>query len=291
MPLLGNPTAAVLYPGQAHLRGPARTPGGAALRRSRIRPGVRRDDRPDAVVGDSAVGVGAWGRWRTPSAVPILFQYCNIIFLVGAAGSPSASGRSTAGSGWEAPGACSSWRWSWRCRTLGGDPEAAYLTGCLCGRICPGLAWAGRRSERSGWSPVLWVPGTVVVIGAWVAITLALARVLPGFRPKREPPPVLPWTPYHGKALLIGWAVVGLMAQWIVFRKPTGKATAAAIWGLIGSAALAAMLAAVQLVPAVEFTSRTARAATGGAARHLPVQPRTLAIGGVRLAGSLRQRG
>ena len=161
MPLLGNPTAAVLYPGKV-LYGLLPYAWGARL----------------YVVAHTALAfVGMlvllrwWGTSGTGSALaalsyafggPILFQYCNIIFLVGAA--------------WLPFGIRAVDRWLRLGRrsglielavvlamqTLGGDPETAYVTGLCAGGYAVGLAW--RRGCPRGSPPG---PGGSAWLSAW----------------------------------------------------------------------------------------------------------------------------
>ena len=79
-------------------------------------------------------------------AAPILFQYCNIIFLVGAA--------------WMPLGFRAVDRWLRRgermglielavvlcLQMLGGDPQSTYITGVCTGGYAFGLAWLRARS-------------------------------------------------------------------------------------------------------------------------------------------------
>src|SRR4051812_41328596 len=130
MPLLGNPTAAVLYPGKliyallpyawgARLYVVAHTAlafaGMLALMRT---------------WGVSWVGSGL-AALSYAFGAPILFQYCNIIFLVGAAWLPWGF---RAVDGWLRLGRLRSLAELaavLAMQTLGGDPQIAYLTG-LC---------------------------------------------------------------------------------------------------------------------------------------------------------------
>ena len=125
VPLLGNPTAAVLYPGKLIY---AALPYAWAARLYAVAHSAL------AFAGMLAL-MRAWGTSRSGSAIaalaftfggPVVFQYCNIIFLVGASLDPLvASWPSTAGSGWGGgPGALAGLAvGSWRCRCSGATPS------------------------------------------------------------------------------------------------------------------------------------------------------------------------
>jgi hypothetical protein len=268
MPLLGNPTAAVLYPGKLIF---------AALsypRAARL-----------YVVLHVALAAGAmfllmrhWQVSRTGSTLaalsyafgmPVLFQYCNIVFLVGAAWMPLGLR------------GCDRWlrlgrRWGLvelalvlALQTLGGDPEAAYLVG-LCGGGYALLLNATNREDRRTrrrWPRVLLAIGLAI---AWIAGTLALAAWLPPlYRSQAELPANklvgAAWlashvTPGIGRALVLAvWGVSGLI---VVTRdiKRRGSALTGRLLGLAGAGALAAALIGVQLLPTLEFTGQTLRA-------------------------------
>src|SRR5262245_11169706 len=127
MPLLGNPTAAVLYPGKlifAAMPYPwamrVYVVAHVALAFITMRALLRHwpISATGATIGAMAYAFGG----------PVLFQYCNVVFLVGAA--------------WMPLGLRSADRWIrlgerraigglaviLAMQTLGGDPEAAYVT-------------------------------------------------------------------------------------------------------------------------------------------------------------------
>src|SRR5262249_23189263 len=112
---------------------------------------------------------------------PILFQYCNIIFLVGGAGVPwgflavDSILRPNRRSGGRGPGGVLAVAVVLALQVLGGDAEVAYLT-ALCGGgyalmlAARGSDWLvrGCRVLRKPWV----VPLTVVV---WVAVVVVAA--------------------------------------------------------------------------------------------------------------------
>src|SRR3954453_830322 len=130
MPLLGNPTAAVLYPGKLIY---AAMPYPWAARLYAVAHTAL------AFAGMIAL-MRSWGTSRVGSAIaglayafgaPILFQYCNIIYLVGAAWAPWGI---LAVDGWlrrNRPGSLAGLSVVLAMQVLGGEPESAYLIG-LC---------------------------------------------------------------------------------------------------------------------------------------------------------------
>jgi hypothetical protein len=270
MPLLGNPTAAVLYPGKliyAVLPYPlaARVYIMAHVALAFV----------TMLITMRLWQVGWFGSGLAALSyafgAPILFQYCNVIYLVGAA--------------WLPLGFLALERWLRRSsywailglavvlslQTLGGDPQAAYLLGLCGGGYAAGLAWSRSRSERrdtasqrvdEGRSEHRWWLLLLLVLGvaAWVAATMILAEVFPRHRPTGHPAPALPWMRYVPGVVLGGWTAMGLclLLRWWVRG---GKSRLGVmLGGLAGSAVLAAMLSAAQLLPVLEFTRQTVRA-------------------------------
>ena len=294
MPLLGNPTAAVLYPGKlifALFSYPWAV-------------------RCYAVVHSALAFAGVWVLLRGWSAsrtaatlaglsyafgAPVLFQYCNIIYLVGAA--------------WVPWGFWAVDRWLrlghrsgllilavvLALQVLGGDPESAYLIGLGAGGYALVLVREARRGrgkiERRPGRVALWGVLGVVGVIAWVGLSLAAAAWLPGLRPLPGESPWGPfgrwWTsgefprfrlsaytgPVPGFAwigplptvIAAAWGVLGLF--WLARWRRLGSARVPIVpllAGLVGAAALAGALTAVQLLPVAEFTGGSARATEEG---------------------------
>jgi hypothetical protein len=102
------------------------------------------------------------------------------------------------------------------------------------------------------------------IVAAWVATTLFTARWAPTWRAHESPaPPPLPWMSWFHRGVVAAWGLAGL---WVVVhrvRRGPSFALNTMLLGLATSALLAAALAAAQLVPVWEFTSRSLRAAEG----------------------------
>jgi hypothetical protein len=271
VPLLGNPTAAVLYPGKLVF---AILPYPCAAR--------------VYVVAHSALAflamlvlMRSWGTSGFGSAssalayafgAPILFQYCNIIYLIGAAWLPLGI---HAVDRWARLGR----RWGLlelaivlSMQTLGGDPQAAYLLGLASIGYALGLAWVQARSKREEPAAVrprqsrLWLSMSLVAIAlvVWCVVTLALAQWLPKLRETGKPTPPLRWMLWVPLGVNVAWGLVavGFLVRW--WKRGRKSPMGFVCLGLASSAALAFVLTAAQLLPVIEFTQQTARAAGGG---------------------------
>ena len=270
MPLLGNPTAAVLYPGKliyAVLPYPWAARGYIIVHSALAFLAMLITVRCWRV---SWVGAGLAALTYAFGA-PILFQYCNVIYLVGAAWLPlgflAVERWLRQGSHWALLGLA----FVLAMQTLGGDPQSAYLLGLCGGGYAVGLSWS-RTRERPAGQPEneparsgltrFWRPAILAVVGlvAWVAATITLAEALPRVRPPGVPAPALPWMRYVPGIVLLAWSLAGL---WLIMgRKARGNRPTLGVMlvGLAGSAVLAAALSAAQLLPVLEFMQQTTRA-------------------------------
>ncbi len=266
MPLLGNPTAAVLYPGKLLFAGVPYAWGARIY-----------------IIAHVLLCVLAmytlmrhWGTSRAGSAiaalsygfgVPVLFQYCNVVFLVGAAWMPLGFravdrlvrlGKRSALAELAAVLAL---------QTLGGDPQAAYVLGLCSAGYTLGLAYFDRQKELNSNRLKAWWPWVVAGVLAWMALVLLAAAWLPTIRPEAtetRPMPVMYWTPFLPGIVLGFWVVasLALISRWR--KNSQGKILMGRLSLLVGAAILAGLLSAAQLLPVLEFSSKTVRAAPEG---------------------------
>jgi Bacterial membrane protein YfhO len=292
MPLLGNPTAAVLYPLKLVIYGLFPYAWGARLY-----------TLAHTVVAFASMLVlmRSWGTSWTGSGLsalayafgaPVLFQYCNIIYLVGAA--------------WLPLGVHAVDRWV-RCgrrwallelavvlsmQTLGGEPQSAYLLGLAGVGYAAGLAWersaARRRAAHAERGRVAHAPSHGLVAAAvagllvfWVVATVALASWVPRFRVHELPPKPLPWMSFVPPVVNAAWAIAALGFLWSWRRQRRGSPLAIGWLGLAGAAGLAVALSAAQFLPMVEFTQQTIRAAESGAHEIYPFSVEPLRLAGL----------
>ncbi len=244
MPLLGNPTAAVLYPGKvvfallpypwavrvytiAHVA-LAFAAMWALLRHWSVSP-------TGATIGAMAYAFGG----------PVLFQYCNVVFLVGAAWMPLAL---RSADRWIRLGdrrAVGGLAVVLALQTLGGDPEAAYLAAIAAAGYAVGL-----NPPRSR------LPKAIAVL-LWAAIAIgAYSGLL-----------ILTWfarSPVSAAAVVGGWLVAAGWAVRGVVRRRRLAGWEGGVLGLGAAGLLALVLCGVQLVPVVEFLSRSNRASDRG---------------------------
>jgi hypothetical protein len=255
MPLLGIPMCAVFYPGKviyAILAYPWAVRLYAVVHVVLAWAGMfvlARAWRQSHIAAGIAAMAYAFG-------APVLFQYCNIIYLVGAAWVPWGFLALELLLHHKQRRALVSLAAVLALQVLGGDPEAAYLT-VLCGggyalvlaaqgSPWPGRVWRGRSRP--------WVAALLIL--AWVAAVAAAAYAAPRIAAPS-------WLPPRRGALTLFW---GAIAAWVLvpwWRRRRGKDTpfVPMLAGLAGACVLAVLLAAVQLLPTLEFISRSHRAA------------------------------
>jgi hypothetical protein len=268
-PLLGNPTAAVLYPGKIVF---ALLPYPWAAR--------------VYIVAHTALAfvmmfllLRSWGTSFAGSgiaalsyafAVPILFLYCNIIYLVGTSWLPLGFHAVDQWLRLRRSSALLELALVLTMQVLGGDLQTAFVLGLCALGYALGLARQRRSSRldslrpRSSWKIPLLALGLVVV---WIPLVLIGARWAPTQRIAAMPPEPLPWMRWYNRALLVVWILAGLAILANRLRRGPRAALGTSLTGLAAAAALALMLAAAQLIPVLELSSRTFRAAEGGTNR------------------------
>ncbi|MGC8642932.1 MAG: hypothetical protein ACP5XB_24000, partial [Isosphaeraceae bacterium] len=274
MPLLGNPTAAVLYPGKvvfAFLPYPwaARTYVVAHTALAFLAMLILVRSWQTSWVG-SALAALAYS-----FGAPILFQHSNVIYLVGAAWLPLGM---HAVDRWIRLGR----RWALveltlvlAMQTLGGDPESAYLLGLAAAGYAAAMAWRrARQGDRGGpgeaesgpSSARRWRFVLLAVIGLvlWFGTTLFLAVRLPHLRPRGFPPGPFPWMAWVPWVVATGWGLVVLRVFSGGARSGWRFHLRVIVLGLAGAAVLAALLCAAQLLPVLEFSQETVRTAVTG---------------------------
>ncbi len=233
IPLLGSPQAAVLYPGKLIY---AALPYAWAARLY--------------IIGHVALAFGAtramlrsWDVSPTGATLaglayafggPVLFQHCNVIYLVGAAWAPLGF-RAT--DGWLRLGR----RWAvlelagvLAMQALGGDLEAGYVTGLCAAGYAAGLAWRRPSARRAG-------IGAALLAAGWASVGPGVAAGRFGFGP--------------GAVRLgagLAWGGIGLT---LLIRGRRGRERSplgARALGLAAAAGLAVSLGAIQFVPVAE---------------------------------------
>ncbi|WP_435018172.1 hypothetical protein TA3x_000118 [Tundrisphaera sp. TA3] len=261
-PLLGNPTAAVLYPGKvvfalmpfpwamrAYLIGHVALAFGAMwalLRGWRV-------SATGALIGALAYGFG----------VPVLSQTSNMIFLVGAAWGPlgflAADGlvRCRRRMALPALGLVLAFE------VLGGDPEMAYLTVICAGGYAAGIAVS---RSSAGVGPTLrraflgLIPIYLGLLGLSWWTARAIHRGASG-----AAGPTTPWSPPRQAIVAAAWAIgLGLLARRAWRRAdPDGGARglATSAFGLLAASALALAIAGAQALPVAEAGAESFRAA------------------------------
>jgi hypothetical protein len=244
-PLLGNPMAAVLYPGKALY---AVLPYAWAARLYVIAHsilaflGVRALAR---TCGLSRVGSNLGGLSYAFGA-PILLLYSNVIFLVGAAWAP-----------WGLRAIDRLLRQGHRLaivelaavmamQVLGGDPEAAYLT------ALSGAGYAVIRAISNRDRPARFLTWPVIggTLAVWTGATLGAAYV--GIVPIVEP--ATRWL------VLATWLAAGLAVVWRWRMRPQESRLAPLLARLAAACILALALAAGQVLPVAEFAAQSWRA-------------------------------
>jgi hypothetical protein len=250
IPLLGNATSAVLYPGKLLY---ATLPYPWAARLYVILHTIL------AFVGVLALGRSLGISWVGSNLAglsyafggPVLFQYSNVIFLVGAAWVPwglrAIDRLLRQGRRWGAVELAV----ILALQVLGGDPEAAYLTA-----VC-GAGYAVVLANRAGSVLTYWLSWRTFLgaVCLWVGGTLGLAFVRLG-------PPRFP---VMTGLTLAAWAMIATVMAWLWRRRGVQARLSPMLARLGGACVLAMILAAAQILPTLEFASVSRRGAGMGA--------------------------
>ena len=257
-PMLGNPTSAVLYPGKLIY---------AALSYPRA--------AKVYVVAHVLLAFGAMVallRYWDVSAIgstlgglayafgaPVLTQYSNVVFLVGAAWMPLGLRFADAWVRLRRPRALAALAAVLAMQVLGGDPEAAYLTALAAGGYAVGLAIVERRPGR-GRRVALTALMIVIAYAGLLGLEFANVPDLTGGISKAMTRPW--WRVSPSTASLAAWVVAGLFVaiRWWSRRGRWGLE--GSLLGLFGAGVLGAMLAGAQLVPTLEFIRQSTRGET-----------------------------
>lgn len=251
VPLLGNPSAAVLYPGKL-IYSVFSYPWAARI----------------YVIAHLALAFAAmwimmhgWG--VSPSGAtlaalgyafgaPVLLQYCNAIFLVGAAWMPLAFHHAHR---WLQFGDRRALAWLalvLGMQTLGGDPEAAYLSAGAAAAHALGLSLIAPGHHRGRRLALAGLAVLVVYLGL---LFWKLWGEGVGQRMK------LVWWPTAERLALAGWVLAALTLRVRWLRRDRAWGTESRLLGLAGACVLALAIAAIQLVPSLEFIALSPRAA------------------------------
>jgi hypothetical protein len=253
VPLLGNPTACVLYPAKLIY---AALPYPWAARFYII-----------THVGIAYLAMWilmrGWGVGHSAAALaatgyafggPVLLQYCNVIFLVGAAWLPLAFHFADR---WLRLAERRSLAWLamvLAVQTLGGDPEAAYISLLAAAAYAVGLSLTlaeanGRLRRRSVALAIVLAYVVLLVWQLWYERSGGLSGAAGRLTAER--------------LAAGGWLAVAatILVHWLRTGRRWGLCTR--LLGLAGAGALAMLIGGIQLVPTLEFIALTTRAASG----------------------------
>ena len=270
MPLLGNPAAAVFYPGKiiyvllpyawsariyviAHLVLAFATTL-ALLRSWRV-------SWTGSSLGAIAYAFGA----------PVLFQYSNVIYLVGAAWTPLGLrsidrlvrlGKRAATLELAAVLAL---------QVLGGDPEAAYLVVANGGLYAFVMAWREVRqaTDQGEMAPAhssAFRIGLCALVGtlAWVGSTLVIAGLTKSNHARFPTRYLRLDQTWHAMILLLVWGGIASLAWVRGSRRLPVRTLMKTLAALSCAVAIALALSAVQVLPAAECSRLSVRAADTG---------------------------
>jgi hypothetical protein len=247
MPLLANPTSAVFYPGKLVY---AALPYAWAARVYVILHVLLAFAAMVTLLRSWGVTPAAAGLGGLSYAFsgPVVFQYANVIFLVGAAWMPLGLLATDRWLRHRKPRALVELAGVSAMQVLGGDLESAYLLGVAGTAYCVGLFCGKTRPVR--WLLLLGGLAVVCVLQAWLTISVALLS-----RIQSPGGPVVVGHRVAAQVIaLFGW---GLVIALVVKQK---RDVARGLAGLAAAALLALALTAAQVGPTLELASQSARA-------------------------------
>lgn len=253
MPLLGNPTAAVLYPGKlayALLPYPSAAIAYVVSHVCLAALGAYLLSRSLAIGRSGSTIAG----FSYAFGAPVLFLHSNVIYLIGAAWMPFGL---RAADSWVRKGSF----WGviqlgvvLAMTTLGGDAEAAYLTGGVALAYAIGHGWADLRQDVSNARL-----GRLLAVIAlvWILVVMFSAWWSPELSTWRAPGRYVRAGIWIGlMSLLVVLAVRRISYSWLP------RIVVHRVVGVVFAGVLALLVAGVQVVPTLEVSGISVRNAT-----------------------------
>ena len=254
-PMLGNPTSAVLYPGKLIY---AMLPYPRAAKAYVVAHVLLAFGSMVVLLRGCAVSrVGATlGGLAYAFGAPVLTQYSNVVFLVGAAWMPLGFRFADDWIRRRSPRALAGLAFVLAMQVLGGDPEAAYLTALAAGAYAVGQSLAG---EPEGRLKRMILTGLLLSL-AYVGLVGLEVLGLPdtGERTIAKDSGRPWWILSTSTASLIGWFVAGLVVL-IRWRGRGRGRVEGTLLGLLGACVLGAAMTGAQLLPTIEFIGQSTR--------------------------------
>lgn len=187
--------------------------------------------------------------------MPVLSQYCNVVYLVGAA--------------WTPLGILCADQWLRLRRlpalgglaavltmqVLGGDPQAAYVLGVCAAGYGVALGWPASRA-RTRPSAARFLAAALALTVVWSLAALSLAWIAPRSSLVNATRDVMP-------RIVLAISGAGVLGFLIWSRKRQARALPMLL-GLLAAAVIALLMCAVVIIPAGEFLARSQRVALGG---------------------------
>ena len=279
MPLIGNPTAAVLYPGKIVF---AVLPYKWAARIYIVAHSVLAFVAMLALMRSWGVGWAGSGvscaelHLRRTDSVSVLQYHLSGRRRLAPSGHARRRPLGQAGPslGNLRTGTCAGTTGAWWRPAVGSAARnrGAGLRNCAC----RSAQLRSRRSplledEKTGATGRSRVARTVaigvVLVAMWFFWTIVLAILFPKLRPAHEvgkPTPALPWIENMNVAVGVVWLAIAGMCVYRWRGRPWRSPLGAMGLGLVISAALATAATAAQLFPVIEFTQQTTRESEGG---------------------------